>query len=130
MCLRKLPLLLKCFHFISSRLYLFQAYVYDIRSSAYLHKFQKFTETVLNVTFNPATPEVRISFSVVLVWLAVKQGMCKVLQTTRPPFFFVNVQNYVLNGCLSTFRYHCVIQIMLNILRYVGLFWYHRFYYK
>ncbi|XP_075874914.1 WD repeat-containing protein 27 [Nelusetta ayraudi] len=33
------------------------AYVYDIRSSAYLHKLQKFTETVLNVSFNPATPE-------------------------------------------------------------------------
>lgn len=41
----------------------FQAYVYDIRSSSYLHKLQKFSDTVLSVRFNPATPEVR-TFSV------------------------------------------------------------------
>uniref|UniRef100_A0A667ZLP8 Uncharacterized protein n=1 Tax=Myripristis murdjan TaxID=586833 RepID=A0A667ZLP8_9TELE len=35
------------------------AYVYDIRSSSYLHKLQKHSDTVLSVTFNPATPEVR-----------------------------------------------------------------------
>ncbi|KAL7383391.1 hypothetical protein ABVT39_009646 [Epinephelus coioides] len=33
------------------------AYVYDIRSSRYLHKLQKHSDTVLSVTFNPATPE-------------------------------------------------------------------------
>ncbi|XP_070697667.1 WD repeat-containing protein 27 [Pempheris klunzingeri] len=33
------------------------AYVYDIRSSSYLHKLQKHSDTVLSVTFNPATPE-------------------------------------------------------------------------
>ncbi|XP_041645071.1 WD repeat-containing protein 27 [Cheilinus undulatus] len=33
------------------------AYVYDIRSSSYLHKLQRHSDTVLNVTFNPATPE-------------------------------------------------------------------------
>ncbi|XP_023267499.1 WD repeat-containing protein 27-like [Seriola lalandi dorsalis] len=33
------------------------AYVYDIRSSSYLHKLQKQSDTVLSVTFNPATPE-------------------------------------------------------------------------
>lgn len=53
----------KQFHSLASRLYSFQAYVYDVRSSAYLHRLPKFTETVLNVSFNPATPEVRT-----LVW--------------------------------------------------------------
>ncbi|XP_062286107.1 WD repeat-containing protein 27 [Scomber scombrus] len=33
------------------------AYVYDIRSSSYLYKLQKHSETVLSVAFNPATPE-------------------------------------------------------------------------
>ncbi|XP_069000177.1 WD repeat-containing protein 27 [Embiotoca jacksoni] len=33
------------------------AYLYDIRSSTYLHKLQKHSDTVLSVTFNPATPE-------------------------------------------------------------------------
>uniref|UniRef100_UPI003AAA8B22 WD repeat-containing protein 27 n=1 Tax=Centroberyx gerrardi TaxID=166262 RepID=UPI003AAA8B22 len=33
------------------------AYVYDIRCSSYLHKLQKHSDTVLSVTFNPATPE-------------------------------------------------------------------------
>ncbi|XP_036980535.1 WD repeat-containing protein 27 isoform X6 [Acanthopagrus latus] len=33
------------------------AYVYDIRSSSYLHKLQKQADTVLSVTFNPATPQ-------------------------------------------------------------------------
>ncbi|TNN66678.1 WD repeat-containing protein 27 [Liparis tanakae] len=33
------------------------AYIYDIRSSSYLHKLQKQSDTVLSVTFNPATPE-------------------------------------------------------------------------
>lgn len=37
----------------------FQAYVYDIRSSGYLHKLHNFSDTVLNVAFNPATTEVR-----------------------------------------------------------------------
>ncbi|XP_029031160.1 WD repeat-containing protein 27 isoform X3 [Betta splendens] len=36
----------------------FKAYVYDIRSSGYLHKLQRHSDTVLSVTFNPATPEV------------------------------------------------------------------------
>lgn len=39
--------------------YRFQAYVYDLRSSSYLHKLEKFSDTVLSVSFNPATPEVR-----------------------------------------------------------------------
>lgn len=43
----------------------FQAYVYDIRSSSYLHKLQKFSDTVLSVSFNPATPEVRTFFYIV-----------------------------------------------------------------
>ncbi|XP_063047396.1 WD repeat-containing protein 27 [Engraulis encrasicolus] len=33
------------------------AYVYDIRSSSYLHKLPRHTDTVLTVAFNPATPE-------------------------------------------------------------------------
>ncbi|KAJ7987498.1 hypothetical protein DPEC_G00327120 [Dallia pectoralis] len=33
------------------------AYVYDVRSSSYLHRLQRHADTVLNVTFNPATPE-------------------------------------------------------------------------
>ncbi|XP_044070610.1 WD repeat-containing protein 27 isoform X3 [Siniperca chuatsi] len=33
------------------------AYVYDIRSSSYLHKLQKHSDTVLSVAFNPAAPE-------------------------------------------------------------------------
>ncbi|KAM9847518.1 WD repeat-containing protein 27 [Aulostomus maculatus] len=33
------------------------AYVYDIRSSSFLHKLEKHSETVLSVAFNPATPE-------------------------------------------------------------------------
>ncbi|XP_021170339.2 WD repeat-containing protein 27 [Fundulus heteroclitus] len=33
------------------------AYVYDIRSSTYLHKLQRHSDTVLTVAFNPATPE-------------------------------------------------------------------------
>ncbi|XP_058507143.1 WD repeat-containing protein 27 isoform X1 [Solea solea] len=33
------------------------AYVYDVRSSSYLHKLQKHSDTVLSVTFNPATPQ-------------------------------------------------------------------------
>ncbi|XP_068597701.1 WD repeat-containing protein 27 [Brachionichthys hirsutus] len=33
------------------------AYVYDIRSSSYLHKLQRHSDTVLSVTFNPATSE-------------------------------------------------------------------------
>uniref|UniRef100_A0A3Q2P1J0 WD repeat domain 27 n=1 Tax=Fundulus heteroclitus TaxID=8078 RepID=A0A3Q2P1J0_FUNHE len=38
------------------------AYLYDIRSSTYLHKLQRHSDTVLTVAFNPATPEVSISF--------------------------------------------------------------------
>ncbi|KAM9364952.1 WD repeat-containing protein 27 [Pholidichthys leucotaenia] len=33
------------------------AYLYDIRSSTFLHKLQKHSDTVLSVTFNPAKPE-------------------------------------------------------------------------
>ncbi|XP_040033828.2 WD repeat-containing protein 27 isoform X1 [Gasterosteus aculeatus] len=33
------------------------AYIYDIRSSSYLHRLQKHSDTVLSVTFNPAMPE-------------------------------------------------------------------------
>ncbi|XP_041866365.1 WD repeat-containing protein 27 [Melanotaenia boesemani] len=33
------------------------AYVYDIRSSKFLHKLQRHSDTVLSVAFNPATPE-------------------------------------------------------------------------
>lgn len=33
------------------------AYVYDVRSSSYLHKLQKESSTVLSVTFNPSTPQ-------------------------------------------------------------------------
>ncbi|KAG7230144.1 hypothetical protein INR49_009864, partial [Caranx melampygus] len=33
------------------------AYVYDVRSSSYLHKLQKQSDTVLSVAFNPAKPE-------------------------------------------------------------------------
>ncbi|KAM9345475.1 WD repeat-containing protein 27 [Symphorus nematophorus] len=33
------------------------AYVYDIRSSSYLHKLKKHSDTVLSVAFNPATPQ-------------------------------------------------------------------------
>ncbi|XP_037549125.1 WD repeat-containing protein 27 [Nematolebias whitei] len=36
---------------------LIKAYVYDIRSSTYLHKLQRHSDTVLSVAFNPATPE-------------------------------------------------------------------------
>uniref|UniRef100_A0A4W4F1W5 Uncharacterized protein n=1 Tax=Electrophorus electricus TaxID=8005 RepID=A0A4W4F1W5_ELEEL len=36
------------------------AYVYDIRSSSFLHKLQRQSDTVLNVAFNPATPEVKL----------------------------------------------------------------------
>uniref|UniRef100_A0A3P8NBC2 WD repeat domain 27 n=1 Tax=Astatotilapia calliptera TaxID=8154 RepID=A0A3P8NBC2_ASTCA len=36
------------------------AYVYDIRSSNYLHRLQNHSDTVLNVAFNPATPQVRL----------------------------------------------------------------------
>ncbi|XP_061692752.1 WD repeat-containing protein 27 isoform X3 [Syngnathoides biaculeatus] len=32
-------------------------YVYDIRSSSYLHKLQRDSETVLSVAFNPGTPQ-------------------------------------------------------------------------
>uniref|UniRef100_A0A3B3XIN1 Uncharacterized protein n=1 Tax=Poecilia mexicana TaxID=48701 RepID=A0A3B3XIN1_9TELE len=38
------------------------AYVYDIRASTYLHKLQKHSDTVLSVAFNPAKPEVSVSF--------------------------------------------------------------------
>ncbi|ROL49689.1 WD repeat-containing protein 27 [Anabarilius grahami] len=34
------------------------AYIYDTRSSNFLHKLQRHSETVLNVAFNPANPEV------------------------------------------------------------------------
>ncbi|XP_008278894.1 WD repeat-containing protein 27 [Stegastes partitus] len=33
------------------------AYIYDIRSSTYLHKLQKHSDTVLSVAFHPAKPE-------------------------------------------------------------------------
>nr|XP_054606120.1 WD repeat-containing protein 27 isoform X2 [Nothobranchius furzeri] len=33
------------------------AYIYDIRSSTYLHRLQRHSDTVLSVAFNPATPE-------------------------------------------------------------------------
>ncbi|XP_030628122.1 WD repeat-containing protein 27 [Chanos chanos] len=33
------------------------AYVYDIRSSTFVHKLKRQSDTVLNVAFNPATPE-------------------------------------------------------------------------
>lgn len=84
------PLLLKCFHLTSLHLYLFQAYVYDIRSSAYLHKLQKFTETVLNVSFNPATPEVRILFSPIhFDWLAVNHRECFYAKFRRLTFVII-----------------------------------------
>ncbi|KAM7385733.1 hypothetical protein PAMP_001794 [Pampus punctatissimus] len=41
----------------SSEMKRMDAYVYDIRSSSYLHKLQKHSETVLSVAFNPSTPE-------------------------------------------------------------------------
>uniref|UniRef100_A0A3B4B7E5 Uncharacterized protein n=1 Tax=Periophthalmus magnuspinnatus TaxID=409849 RepID=A0A3B4B7E5_9GOBI len=34
------------------------AYVYDVRSSSYLHKLHKESSPVLSVVFNPSTPEV------------------------------------------------------------------------
>ncbi|XP_035462344.1 WD repeat-containing protein 27 isoform X2 [Scophthalmus maximus] len=46
-----------CGRFIASGSEDNAAYVYDIRSSSYLHKLQKHSDTVLSVTFNPATPE-------------------------------------------------------------------------
>ncbi|XP_026210255.1 WD repeat-containing protein 27 isoform X2 [Anabas testudineus] len=46
-----------CGRFIASGSEDNSAYVYDIRSSSYLHKLQKHSDTVLSVTFNPATPE-------------------------------------------------------------------------
>ncbi|KAL0983864.1 hypothetical protein UPYG_G00133990 [Umbra pygmaea] len=33
------------------------AYIYDVHSCSYLHKLQRHSDTVLNVTFNPAKPE-------------------------------------------------------------------------
>ncbi|KTG35447.1 hypothetical protein cypCar_00024002 [Cyprinus carpio] len=35
------------------------AYIYDTRSSNFLHKLPRHSETVLNVAFNPANPEVK-----------------------------------------------------------------------
>nr|XP_061794497.1 WD repeat-containing protein 27-like [Nerophis lumbriciformis] len=35
------------------------AYVYDVRSSSYLHKLQRHSETVLSLAFNPATPQLQ-----------------------------------------------------------------------
>eukprot|EP00064_Thunnus_orientalis_P007410 superscaffoldBa00000821_g7430 len=46
-----------CGRFIASGSEDMCVYVYDIRSSRYLHKLQKHSETVLSVAFNPATPE-------------------------------------------------------------------------
>uniref|UniRef100_A0A671QMJ4 WD repeat domain 27 n=1 Tax=Sinocyclocheilus anshuiensis TaxID=1608454 RepID=A0A671QMJ4_9TELE len=37
----------------------FIAYIYDTRSSNFLHKLPRHSETVLNVAFNPANPEVK-----------------------------------------------------------------------
>ncbi|KAG7277474.1 hypothetical protein CRUP_010622 [Coryphaenoides rupestris] len=34
------------------------AYIYDVRSSRYLHKLQRHSDTVLRVAFNPAMPEI------------------------------------------------------------------------
>uniref|UniRef100_A0A3Q4H7Z9 Uncharacterized protein n=1 Tax=Neolamprologus brichardi TaxID=32507 RepID=A0A3Q4H7Z9_NEOBR len=42
------------------------AYVYDIRSSNYLHRLQNHSDTVLNVAFNPATPQIIDTVSSVL----------------------------------------------------------------
>uniref|UniRef100_A0A8C5EDJ1 WD repeat domain 27 n=1 Tax=Gouania willdenowi TaxID=441366 RepID=A0A8C5EDJ1_GOUWI len=40
------------------------AYVYDIRSSSFLHKLHKHSDTVLSVAFNPAIPEVRRTYCI------------------------------------------------------------------
>ncbi|XP_028279249.1 WD repeat-containing protein 27 [Parambassis ranga] len=46
-----------CGRFIASGSEDHCAYVYDIRSSTYLHKLQNHSDTVLSVAFNPSTPE-------------------------------------------------------------------------
>nr|XP_020458908.1 WD repeat-containing protein 27 isoform X2 [Monopterus albus] len=48
-----------CGKFIASGSEDSYAYVYDVRSSSYLHKLQRHSDTVLSVTFNPAMPEVQ-----------------------------------------------------------------------
>ncbi|XP_071337019.1 WD repeat-containing protein 27 isoform X2 [Trachinotus anak] len=59
-----------CGRFIASGSEDNSAYVYDIRSSSYLHKLQKQSDTVLSVTFNPATPEVKTFLYHLCLWLS------------------------------------------------------------
>lgn len=46
-----------CGRFIAAGSEDHSAYIYDTRSSNFLHKLQRHSETVLNVAFNPANPE-------------------------------------------------------------------------
>ncbi|XP_056326612.1 WD repeat-containing protein 27 [Danio aesculapii] len=46
-----------CGRFIATGSEDHSAYIYDTRSSIFLHKLQRHSETVLNVAFNPAKPE-------------------------------------------------------------------------
>ncbi|KAA0718154.1 WD repeat-containing protein 27 [Triplophysa tibetana] len=48
-----------CGRFIATGSEDHSAYIYDTRSSGFLHKLQRHSDTVLNVLFNPANPEVR-----------------------------------------------------------------------
>ncbi|RXN10557.1 WD repeat-containing 27 isoform X2 [Labeo rohita] len=47
-----------CGRFITTGSEDHSAYVYDTRSSNFLHKLPRHSETVLNVAFNPASPEI------------------------------------------------------------------------
>ncbi|KAI7804122.1 putative WD repeat-containing protein 27 [Triplophysa rosa] len=46
-----------CGRFIATGSEDHSAYIYDTRSSGFLHKLQRHSDTVLNVAFNPANPE-------------------------------------------------------------------------
>uniref|UniRef100_A0A3Q2CMM9 Anaphase-promoting complex subunit 4 WD40 domain-containing protein n=1 Tax=Cyprinodon variegatus TaxID=28743 RepID=A0A3Q2CMM9_CYPVA len=84
------------------------AYVYDIRSSTYLHKLQRHSDTVLSVAFNPATPEVTGIYMcllyIVYLFFIVWQ---KYLQKTPIPFVkkSISITTTCKTACILDYYY-------------------------
>ncbi|KAI1240750.1 hypothetical protein IHE44_0009191 [Lamprotornis superbus] len=53
------------------------AYIYEMRSSTFLSKLGRHTESVINVSFNPSSPQGKILKIIYQKYFIKKQGMCK-----------------------------------------------------
>lgn len=84
----------------------FQAYVYDIRSSGYLHKLQNFSSTVLSVGFHPAKAQVSGLVKLLLFMLPyVRQPEIKSQFSSKGHHF-------------SILRFSSLLQFKVNVAAY------------